>query len=64
VPDDRETEIVMKIKKLRSEGQNLSQIARELTALGIETRGGGQWYARTIWSVLHTKTYGVTDREA
>lgn len=58
VPDDREVEIVFMIKKLRGEGRNLSQIARELTARGIGTRGGGRWYARTIWSVLRTESYG------
>lgn len=56
--NDRERDAVALIKTLRDEGMNLSQIARELEARGVATRGGGQWYARTVWGVLHAQKYG------
>lgn len=64
VVDDRENMVVMLIKTLRSEGRNLSEIARILTERGMATRGGGRWYARTIWSVLRTESYGDTSLSA
>jgi DNA invertase Pin-like site-specific DNA recombinase len=48
VRDERETEALALIRELRAGGLSLRQIARELEARGINTRGGSKWSAEAV----------------
>lgn len=52
VPVVEEMKAVAEMKRLRGEGATLQQIAEHLTAQGVRTKRGGQWYPATVAKVL------------
>jgi len=55
-PNPAEQEAVTLIRDRRSRGESYREIIEALVERGIETKGGGRWYASTIKAIL--------DREA
>lgn len=40
------------IFKFREEGKSLHWIANEMTRMGVKTKNGGKWYAKTVRQIL------------
>lgn len=49
-----ETEIIERMKQLRAAGTAVDKIAATLNSEGLKARGGGQWYATSVYRILKT----------
>ena len=52
IPCAKEGKVLTKIDAWRKQGKSLRGIARDLNALGIASKRGGQWYASAVRSVM------------
>lgn len=52
IPNEKEQEVIRRIKELKSIGSSLGFIASQLNDLGIPSKKGGRWSAKTIGNVL------------
>lgn len=55
VVDPKEAKVAQLIRKLRSKGQSLPQICKELETQGIPSKRGSTWYPATVARVLARK---------
>ena len=40
------------MQQFRREGKSLHWIARQMELLGVKTKNGGRWYAKTVSQIL------------
>jgi transposase-like protein len=52
VRDEAEQRVIAKIRRDRAEGRSLHAIARELSDLGVKTKTGGRWHAKTVSQII------------
>jgi len=57
VEDEEEQAVIESIRGLRSQGESLRKIARELNEVGVCAKNGGRWYASTIRYILINTLY-------
>ena len=47
-----EAKWVLSAQKMRAAGESFGSIAKHFQTMGVATKNGGRWHAKTIWQIL------------
>lgn len=58
-PNEREQQVITKIKELNAIGSSLGFIAEQLNDLGITSKKGGRWHPKTVQDVINNSLNNI-----